>query len=161
MGEGLFYPRQVVLLTSSYRGRSNLSCLDAILPVGDGPDFVVFTLTKNSFTLELIERSKEFVIAIVDARFKDAVRLAGSVSGNVVDKVLEAGIVTERGAYVSAPYIVGALANIECRAVGSFECGERAIIVGEVLKINKEASEGRENSKSLFIDVDGSLFEVG
>lgn len=152
------YPRQVVLVTAAYKGKSNVCAVESAMPAGLKPAFICIALAKSSFTLEIIGRSGEFVVAAVGEEFRDAVRLAGSVSGTVVDKFSEGKIEAERGISVAAPIIKGAIANFECRAVGIADCGAYSLVTGEVLRADFEQDAAVK--APLFSDGQGGLFLV-
>ncbi len=158
MFEKAMYPRQAVLVTAAYKGKSNVCAVESVMPVGKKAPFICIALAKNSFTLEIIGRSGEFVVAAVGEEFKDAVRLAGSVSGTVVDKFSEGKIETERGITVAAPIIKGAIANFECRLAGIADCGACSLVTGEVLRADVE--QEIKGNAPLFSDGQGGLFLI-
>lgn len=159
MAAACMYPRQVVLVTSSYKGKYNVCATECYMSIDSKPPFVSIALPAKSFTLEIITRSGEFVVAAVGENLTEAARLAKNVSGTVVDKFSEGKIETVPAPLVAAPLVRDAIANIECRVISILNCGNWALVTGENLKTN--ANEKMSGMPLLFCDAEGKYFTVG
>ncbi|OIO21360.1 hypothetical protein COV61_04355 [Candidatus Micrarchaeota archaeon CG11_big_fil_rev_8_21_14_0_20_47_5] len=159
MAAACTYPRQVVLVTSSYKGKCNVCTTECYMSIDSKPPFVSIALPAKSFTLEIITRSGEFVVAAVGENLTEATRLAKSVSGKIVDKFSEGKIETVPASLVAAPLVRDAVANIECRVISILNCGNWALVTGENLKT--DANEKMNGMPLLFCDAEGKFFTVG
>lgn len=134
MFQELFYPRQVVLVTASASDKTNVTAVEWIMPVSEKPPMAAFSLHKSSLTLDLICTSMEAVIAIPTEKMKDAVVLCGSTSGKFIDKFQEAGISQGRANAVSAPLVLEAAANLECKVLSYSAAGDHTLILVEIVE---------------------------
>jgi len=130
----LFYPRQALLVTASSSEKTNLTAVEWFMPVADKPPVVALSLANNSLTLDLICTSMEFVVAVPSEKLKEAVMLCGSTSGKYIDKFEEAKLTQVRAKKVSAPLILEAVANLECKVLSYTNAGDHTIVVGEVVE---------------------------
>jgi len=130
----LFYPRQALLVTASSSEKTNLTAVEWFMPVADKPSVVALSLANNSLTLDLICTSMEFVVAVPSEKLREAVILCGSTSGKYIDKFEETRLTQVRAKKVSAPLILEAVANLECKVLSYTNAGDHTIVVGEVVE---------------------------
>lgn len=136
MFHGLFYPRQTVLVTAASSDKTNLTAVEWLMPVSEKPPMLAFSLGNNSLTLDLICTSMEFVVAIPDEKLKDAVLLCGTTSGKFIDKFEETKLTQVKAKKVSAPLILEAAANMECKVLSYTSAGDHSIVVGEIVEVH-------------------------
>lgn len=153
MFQSLFYPRQAVLVSASSAEKTNVTAVEWITPVSEKPAMLAFSLGNNSLTLDLISASMEFVVAVPTEKLKDAVVLCGSTSGKYIDKFEEARLTQVRAKKVSAPLIMEAAANIECRMISCTSAGDHSLVVGEVVEVHLAA--GEKNGEPLLFSSGG------
>jgi len=132
----LFYPRQAVLVTASSNEKTNVTAVEWATPVGETPPMVAFSLSTTSLTLDLICTSMEFVVAIPTEKIREAVVLCGSTSGKFIDKFAEGKLTQVRAKKVSAPLVLEAAANMECKVLSCINAGDHVIVVGEIVEIH-------------------------
>jgi flavin reductase (DIM6/NTAB) family NADH-FMN oxidoreductase RutF len=144
MIQQMLYPRQVVLITAASQDKANVTSVEWITPVSEKPPIVAFSLANSSLTLDLVCSSMEFVVAIPDEKLKDAVILCGSTSGKYIDKFAEAGLTQVKAKKVSAPLILQAVANFECKVLSYRSEGDHTLVIGEVLEthLNENGKPG-------------------
>ncbi|MFA5930117.1 MAG: flavin reductase family protein [Candidatus Micrarchaeia archaeon] len=135
MFKDLFYPRQAVLVTAASSEKANVTAVEWITPIGEKPPLVALSLHNTSLTLELLSTSMEFVVAIPSEKLRDAVLLCGATSGKFIDKFSEANLTQVKAKRVSAPLIMEAAANIECRVLNYTSAGDHTLVVGEVVEV--------------------------
>ena len=130
----LFYPRQTCLLSVQHEGKSNVTVVDWVSPASVKPPMVVVALNQKSFSLELVESSKAFVISTLPEAMMEKAMSIGSATGRVIDKVDEYQLTLKPAKTVKAPLVDGAFAWVECELVAIFNAGDHALVVGEVLE---------------------------
>ncbi len=157
MFQQMFYPRQALLVTASSSEKTNLTAVEWITPVADKPPTLAFSLANNSLTLDLICTSMEFVVAIPGEKLKDAVALCGSTSGKYIDKFEEAALTQVRAKKVSAPLILQAVANFECKVLSYTNAGDHTLVIGEIVEAHAP-DEGKDIGPLLFNSGGKKLF---
>lgn len=130
----MLYPRQTLLVTSHYDGKSNVNAVDWAMPVSIKPPMVAISINKRGLTADLISASKEFVVAIPPESMKDIVANCAKTSGKLIDKLQEFNIPVSKAKQTDAPLIAGAVSQMECKLVQMFDAGEHEIVVGEVVE---------------------------
>jgi len=149
MFQELFYPRQAVLVAASSNEKTNLTSVEWITPVADKPPTLAFSLANTSLTLDLICTSMEFVVAFPSEKLRDAVLLCGSTSGKYIDKFEEARLTQVRAKRVSAPLVLEATANLECKVLSYSNAGDHTVVIGEIVEVHLPV-ESKENEPLLF-----------
>jgi len=149
MFKDLFYPRQAVLVTASSNDKVNVTAVEWIMPIGEKPQMLALSLHNTSLTLDLLCTSMEFVVAVPSEKLRDAVLLCGSTSGKFIDKFSEASLTQVKAKKVSAPLILEASANVECRVLNYTSAGDHTLVVGEVVEVGLP-KEGKEFSPLMF-----------
>ena len=134
MFNDIMYPRQTVLVCAGSGEKSNLAAVDWAMPVSEKPPIVAISLHSGSLTLDLICSSMEFVIAIPTEKMRDAVLLCGTTSGKYIDKFSESGLTPVKAKKVTAPLVLEAAANLECRVLSYNSTGDHSIVIGEVVE---------------------------
>lgn len=132
----LFYPRQVVLVCAASSEKANVTAVEWMMPVSEKPPMLAFSLHNASLTLDLLCTSMEFVVAIPTEKLKDAVVLCGTTSGKYIDKFSEANLTAVKAKRVSAPLVLEAAANMECRVVNYTNAGDHTLVTGEVVEVH-------------------------
>jgi len=152
----LLYPRQSVLVVASSDGKANATTVAWITPVSEKPPMLAFALHNTSLTLDLLCTSMDFVVAIPGEKLKEAVLLCGTTTGKYIDKFEEAHLSQVKAKKVSAPLILEAEANIECKVVSYTNAGDHSIVVGEVVEVH--APEEDKPAHPLFSSGGKKLF---
>ncbi|MGQ9681282.1 MAG: flavin reductase family protein [Anaerolineae bacterium] len=131
----LLVPGPVVLLTAQFRGQPNVMPAAWVMPASYRPPMVSMAVYTETFTRYLLARSQEFIINIPGRPLAEAVWGCGQVSGKDVDKFARFGLTPVEGKRVTAPWVDECLAHIECGVVESFEAGDHALILGQVIGV--------------------------
>jgi flavin reductase (DIM6/NTAB) family NADH-FMN oxidoreductase RutF len=143
MFKDLFYPRQAVLVTASSSEKANITAVEWLMIAAEKPPMLALSLHNTSLTLDLLCTSMEFVVAIPNEKLRDAVLLCGSTSGKFIDKFSETGLTQVKAKKVSAPLVLEAAANLECKVLNYTSAGDHTLVVGEVV----EASMPKEKEE--------------
>ena len=77
-------------------GKTNMATLAFWTYASTNPGKVVFSLNKGAYTLELLAKSKEVVIAVPGVSLTDALIACGTSSGRATDKVEKFGIAMQK-----------------------------------------------------------------
>lgn len=134
-----FYPRPYVLITSCFNERTNVTAVEWSMPVSHKPPMVAVALTNNGLSLDLISHSKEFVVAVPSERIREAVELCASTSGKFLDKFSESKLTPLKATKVSAPLVLEASANYECKVISYVNYSmDHTIVFGEVVQAHEE-----------------------
>ena len=144
MFNDVLYPRQTLLISAASAEKANLTAVDWSMPVSEKPPIIAISLHSGSLTLDLICSSMEFVVAVPTEKMKDAVLLCGTTSGKYIDKFEEAKLTAVKAKKVSAPLVLEAAANLECRVLSYNAEGDHTIIVGEVVEAHLPEENAEE-----------------
>jgi flavin reductase (DIM6/NTAB) family NADH-FMN oxidoreductase RutF len=134
----------VILVTSAYKGRTNIVTLAWHAPMSHTPPFLGICVAKGHLTSEFIKKRKAFVINVPDAGLLDEVMVCGSHSGREVDKFSKTGLTPIKSRHLAGvPLIEECIGHIECRLKRTVEVGDHYVFVGE--PVAASAKEGSFN----------------
>lgn len=104
------------------------------------PPMYAVALWKEGYTHKLIQKEKEFVVAVPNKGLEKELEFFGSTHGDIVAKFEESKIQSSPAETVKPPLLTDATINYECKLVNMFESGDHFIFVGEVTTahINEE-----------------------
>ncbi|MCS6780924.1 MAG: flavin reductase family protein, partial [Geminicoccaceae bacterium] len=108
-------PGPVVLVSSRYRGRSNIMTMGWHTPMEFTPSLVGCVIAAGNHSFELIRASGQCVINLPTVDLLDAVVGIGNTSGAEVDKFARFGLTPEPALEVDAPVVGECHAHFECR----------------------------------------------
>jgi flavin reductase (DIM6/NTAB) family NADH-FMN oxidoreductase RutF len=97
------------------------------------PPMFAVALWKGGYTHKLIQKSKEFVIAVPNKKLVKEIEYFGSHHGDKVDKFKESKIETAKAKYLKSPLIKNATINFECKLEKEVEAGDCVVFVGRIL----------------------------
>ena len=127
-------PGPVVLVTSSWRGESNVMTMGWHTVMEFTPSLVGCVIAESNHSFGLIRRSKECVINIPSADLLDQVVGVGNTTGADIDKFAEFGLTRAKARRVAAPLIEECFANIECRLHDGRMIGRYNLFIFEAVK---------------------------
>lgn len=102
----------------------------------ENPMVVCVGLNAESYTLENILKTKEFVYSYPSSKQLQDTLYCGTVSGRAVNKVKNTSFQFLKSVHISVPKIKDAVMNFECRLFKSVSVGNYTIIIGKILKID-------------------------
>jgi len=108
-------PGPVVLVSSQYKGESNIMTMGWMTVMEFTPSLVGCVIAEGNYSFELIRKSKECVINIPEAHMLDTVVGIGNCDGDEIDKFKAFDLTELDSKKVKAPSIDECYANFECK----------------------------------------------
>lgn len=127
-------PRQTILLTTRAGGKDNVMTLDWHTPLSFEPMMYTVSIGKTRYSLELIRKSKVFVINFISKDFEKEILYCGRHSGKNIDKFKETGLEKEEAKTIDCSRIKQALGYLECQVEKEIEAGDHILFIAKVLK---------------------------
>ncbi|NLV73853.1 MAG: flavin reductase family protein [Chloroflexi bacterium] len=137
--------RPACLLTTRYRGQVNVMSVGWTSPISGEPPLLAIALHQGCYSHDLLKKSEECVLNIPSRSLAEQVMVCGMRSGAEGDKFKLAGLTADNARRVSAPWVAGCLAHIECAVVESIAPGDHTLFVVEVVGAWAEEEAFREN----------------
>ncbi|MCD6409581.1 MAG: flavin reductase family protein [Candidatus Verstraetearchaeota archaeon] len=132
----LLHPKVTTLIVAvDEQGKPNVMACSWAMPVSEEPPQVAISLWRESYTNELIKKTKEFTVNIPPAKLLKQVWIAGTKSGKKVDKIKLAGFAPQPSRKVKPPVIAECIAHMECKLSQAVEAGECTLFIGEVVEV--------------------------
>ncbi len=125
----------VSLVTTTWRGQSNVIPISWHMPVSSRPSIVAVALGQERHSTEMVKHAQEFAINIPTRPMLHHVQYLGSLSGEHVDKFEATQLETFASQTITAPLIVGCCAWIECQVVEVFPIGDHVLVAGLVTAV--------------------------
>jgi len=110
--------------------KDDISEIESHMGISD--NYYAAVLDKKNFMLELITKSGVFAINFSSIKNAERTR----INGKYLDKFKEIGIQKKEAEKINCPLVAGAAA-FECALDRIIDVGERAIIIGNILKKHK------------------------
>jgi flavin reductase (DIM6/NTAB) family NADH-FMN oxidoreductase RutF len=127
-------PGPIVLVSSKWRGRTNIMTLGWHTILEFSPSLVGLMISSGNHSHDMIRRSKECVINLPTTALIDTVVGIGNCSGSEVDKFETFGLTAEPAAEVGAPLIGECHASFECQLHDSALVSRYNFFIFEVVK---------------------------
>ncbi|MEO0293530.1 MAG: flavin reductase family protein [candidate division WOR-3 bacterium] len=126
----------LILVTSSYKGKSNIITVAWHMPVSIKPPIIGVSIGTSRYSAELIKKGKEFIVNIPTWNLLDKVLYCGTHSGRDVDKFEKAKLTQQKPLRLSnTPKIGECIGAIECTLIDYKELGDHIVFFGEVLYV--------------------------
>lgn len=113
----LLEPGPVVLVTTYYKGKSNVMPLSWLMMIDFEPPIFAMVLSNRNFSFNLLKKSKECVINIPTAEIVKKVVGCGNTTGKRIDKFQKFKLTPIDAEKVKAPLIKECYANLECKVI--------------------------------------------
>ena len=126
-------PGPVVLVSSAWRGRTNVMTLGWHMVMAFSPSLVACYVWEANHSFGLIRRSRECVLNLPTVDMLDTVVDIGNCSGADVDKFTAFGLTAVPARKVGAPLIGECHASFECRLHDGRWIGRHGLFVFEVV----------------------------
>jgi flavin reductase (DIM6/NTAB) family NADH-FMN oxidoreductase RutF len=130
----LIEPGPVVMVSTSWRGKTNIMTMSWHMMVEFEPPMLACIISANNYTFSLLKASRECVINIPTVELADKVVRCGNMSGRKVDKFRALGLTPVKAAGVSAPLIAECYANLECKVVDTRMANRYNMFILEVVR---------------------------
>jgi len=123
----------VVLVTTSWRAKTNVMPVAYAVPLSFKPPLVGIAVHPSRHTHDMIRFSEEFAINVPGRSLIHHVQYLGSVSGQELDKFELTKLPTFKARKVGAPLIEGCIGYIECGLEDALRIGDHTLFVGRVV----------------------------
>lgn len=114
-------------------GTTNLMAISWWMFSSNNPPQVAVCTSKKGYTGELINKTKEFGLNIVDESLRDSAFSCGTCSGRTENKAEKLGIELVDAKEIGAKLVKASKAAMECKLVDSLELSDHVIYVGEIV----------------------------
>ena len=132
-------PGPIVLVSSAWKGRTNVMTLGWHMPMEFTPSLVGCLISSANHSYQMISRSKQCVINVPTVELARTVAQIGNCSGAQVDKFKKFKLTAVEAAEVEAPLIAECFANFECKLVDASLRGKYNFFIFEVVKAHAPA----------------------
>ena len=136
-------PLQTILLTCKAGKKDNIITLDWHTPLSFDPMMYAVSIGKTRYSLELVKKSKVFVVNFMSKDFEKEILFCGRHSGRNFDKFKETGLEKEEAQTIDCPRIKQALGYLECRVEKEIEAGDHILFITKVQKAELKKKEKR------------------
>lgn len=130
----LIEPGPVVMLTTFYKGKSNIMSMSWHMMLEFDPPLIGCVISNRNYSFELLKASKECVINIPTVELVKQVVGCGSISGKKIDKFKKFKLTPLPASFVKAPLIAECYANLECKIVDMRMVAKYNLFIFEVQK---------------------------
>jgi flavin reductase (DIM6/NTAB) family NADH-FMN oxidoreductase RutF len=120
----------VVLVTTAYRGASNIMPLAWHAPLSSNPPLIGISVERSRYSVDMITHSQEFALNFPTWPLLHHVQYLGAMSGGNIDKFEATQLEVFDAARVSAPLVEGCAAWIECEVQQSIPVGDHVLFIG-------------------------------
>ena len=154
--------RPVYLVSMEHKGKKNIITIGMFAFFSGNPTLLGIGIAPSRCSYELIKKSGEYVVNVVDEKLMEAVRICGKHSGRDSDKFKMAKLTPIKGVKVNAPCIKESPVNIECRVVQEVETGDHIWFIGEVHAVHvDEGYDWKQGLLFKWVGEDGFYYKVG
>jgi flavin reductase (DIM6/NTAB) family NADH-FMN oxidoreductase RutF len=133
-------PGPIVLVSSSWKGRSNIMTMGWHMIMGTEPSLIGCYIWNENHSYRMICNSKECVINIPTIEIATTVVRIGNCHGDEVDKFKTFNLTPIPGEKVGAPLIKECFANFECKLVDTSLINNYSLFLFEVVKAHVASS---------------------
>lgn len=125
----------VALVTSAYRGESNVMPLAWHAPLSSDPPLIGISIERSRHTVDMIQHAHEFALNFPTWPLLHHVQYLGAMTGSQIDKFEATQLEVFDAVRVSAPLIEGCAAWIECSVEQVIPVGDHVLFVGLPLAV--------------------------
>jgi len=142
----LLEPGPVVLLTTAYKGRSNVMTMSWHMMVEFEPPLVACVVSDADFSFTALRATKDCVIAIPALELAPKVVQIGNCSGRDVQKFEKFGLTPVPSERVTPPRIRECFANLECKVIDTRLVNKFDLFVLEVQGLDRPGAKGTQDN---------------
>ena len=126
--------RHYLITCSTAAGEANIVAVSFCMPVSKAPPMLACAIGHGTYSCELIEQTREFVVNVPTQNLKRQVNYCGFHSGRKMNKFNETGLKPGPARAVRVPIIEECVAHMECRVEQMIDTGDKRLFVGTVLE---------------------------
>ena len=120
-------------------GGTNLMAVSWWSYLSNRPPMLGACLSKKGLSGELIRKSGEFALSVVDESLKEAALRCGTCSGRTTDKASEFGIALADAEKIAPQVVRDSRVVFECRLADTKEVSDHVIYIAEIVAIRGDA----------------------
>lgn len=139
------YPGIVASVTSRYQGEQNIMSAGWHTLISYQPGIYGVSIRKETYSYELIERSRAFGINFLPAQHSNWIQAAGTFTGSKINKFKEYGITFTDGLKLNVPILTQAYGAYECKVIDIHTYGTHQFIVGEIVQNHCDLEKFKED----------------
>lgn len=124
----------VIMVTTAYRGRSNIMTMSWHTMMDFEPALVGFVMSDRNYSFGLLTKSRECAINIPTADIAEKAVACGRIHGGKINKFEKFGLTAKTATLISAPLIEECYASFECRIADTRMVNKYGFFVVEVVK---------------------------
>lgn len=128
------YPGMIAVVTTNYNGKTNAMASGWHTYIGSQPSLYGISLRKETYTYELVKKTKKFAINFLPAQYSEFIQAIGTRSGREMNKFKAFDISFELGKLTNAPILTDAYFAYECEIYNEVELGDHQWIAGKIVK---------------------------
>ncbi len=117
-------------------GEKNIITIGWTGIINSEPPMTYISVRKSRYSHDIIEKSGEFVINLVNKKLVRANDFCGVKSGRDVDKFAEQNLTAIAGENVKCPLIAESPVNLECKLVQKIELPSHDMYMAEILAVH-------------------------
>lgn len=123
-----------VMVSTAFKDKTNIMTMSWHMMMEFDPPLIGIILSDQSYSFELLKKSKQCVINIPTVDLMEKVVRCGKLSGRTRDKFTVLGLTPVPAEKVTAPLIAECYANLECKVVNARWASQYNLFVVEVVK---------------------------
>jgi flavin reductase (DIM6/NTAB) family NADH-FMN oxidoreductase RutF len=128
------YPVPVAIaIAKDSEGKYNPVTLGWVTETSVSPRMYSIAINRSNYSLEVIQSTKEFVLAFPSVNMAEETLFFGTCSGRDKDKFSKVKLATEPARNVDSLLLTDAVSNFECKLISEHPSGDHVILVGEVV----------------------------
>lgn len=135
----------VLVSTRSTDGINNLAPFGMFMVASTRPSMIIVAVSPKTDTYKNIMDTKQFVVAIPNKGYEDALYAAGGKFPPEVDEFAQAGFTPYESRKIRAPKVAECIVNLECCLAWTKDAGNHTIFCADVVDA----------------DIDNNLFKDG
>ena len=124
----------LVVVRDKAQNRVNIMPLGWKMWTSAQPRLIAFSVHREHHTHILLEQERECVLAWPSKEMLEGVLQCGAVSGANTDKLQLTGWETQPASQVSAPILIQAAVNLECKLTDQLATGDHTLFVAQILE---------------------------
>jgi len=144
-----------VLVTSQIDGKPNIMPVAWNMPIDFDPPKIAICIGDQSYTFQIVRKTKEFVVNIPPASIVKKVFKCGRVSGRNVDKFNKFGLTPIPASKVSPPLIKECIGHLECKVIDDSMAEKYNIFIARVAACSAE-----KGALQKFVRIDKKEFQT-
>jgi flavin reductase (DIM6/NTAB) family NADH-FMN oxidoreductase RutF len=153
----IFQPARVVLgvVEDKSNNRTNIITLAFNMCAGYTPIVYALAIHNINYSYQLFKECDNFVMSIPGEKIFNEVMFCGTESGRKIDKFLATKLTPLPSERIKTTGIRECIANVECIKKGFVECGDHAIVIGEVVNARRDMNNNQRNIISIASNMKG------